>query len=48
MASQKRKVLVLGSPLDYVDNDYLDEFRGDYDLDVRLQFVDMSKHTKTK
>ena len=30
----KRKVLVLGSPLDYVDKDYLDKFEDDYIVDV--------------
>jgi len=32
----KRKVLVLGSPLDYVDQDYYDAFTLDYHVDVSL------------
>ena len=34
MKAPKPKVLVLGSPLDYIDTEYLDQFKADYDLDV--------------
>ena len=34
MKAAKPKVLVLGSPLDYIDKEYLDQFKADYDLDV--------------
>jgi lactate dehydrogenase-like 2-hydroxyacid dehydrogenase len=36
MKAPKPKVLVLGSPLDYIDKEYLDQFRADYDLDVSI------------
>jgi hypothetical protein len=36
MKAPKPKVLVLGSPLDYIDNEYLDKFKADYDLDVSI------------
>ena len=35
--SSKPKVLILGSPLDYIDNDYLNEFQKDYDVDVSFE-----------
>ncbi len=34
MKAAKPKVLVLGSPLDYVDKRYYDQFEEDYDVDV--------------
>ena len=36
MKAPKPKVLVLGSPLDYIDTEYLDKFKADYDLDVSI------------
>ena len=30
----RRKVLVLGSPLEYIDKEYYDKFREDYDVQV--------------
>ncbi len=32
----RKKVLVLGSPLDYVDKQYLEDFQKKYQLDVRI------------
>lgn len=33
----KRKVLVLGSELDYIDKQYYDEFKKDYEVQVRIR-----------
>ncbi len=34
MKAAKPKVLILGSPLDYIDKQYDDQFKEDYDVDV--------------
>jgi hypothetical protein len=39
----KRKVLVLGSPLDYVEREYFDNFKKDYTVDVSHVSLSLSK-----
>lgn len=41
--SSKPKVLVLGSPLDYVEKEYFDKFKEDYIVDVSCNSCMMQK-----
>ena len=46
--AEKKKVLVLGSPLDYVDKEYLDKFKQNYQLDVSLTQLNKETHIEHK
>lgn len=37
----KRKVLVLGSELDYIDKRYYDEFKEEYEVQVRARSAEL-------